>query len=78
MTAVEKIKNELIDKILSIRNQDFLEALNKFISSDSSNVAKLTDEQITILQMSEEDIEKGHLISHEEMIKRNQEWLNGL
>jgi len=27
MATIDKIRNELIDKILSIRNKDFLEAL---------------------------------------------------
>ncbi|SEG19910.1 hypothetical protein SAMN03080598_02863 [Algoriphagus boritolerans DSM 17298 = JCM 18970] len=33
MPTIEKIRNGLIDKILSIQNKDFLEALDKIISS---------------------------------------------
>lgn len=78
MATVDKIRNGLIDKILSINDKDFLEALDKLISSSTpkSEVISLTKEQIEMLQMSESDIENGRLISQEAMIKRNLEWLN--
>ncbi|NCP61583.1 MAG: hypothetical protein GW839_15010 [Flavobacteriales bacterium] len=80
MTTVDKIRSELIDKILTIRNKDFLLALNNLISSSTadSNVVELTAEQKEMLQMSESDIVNGRLISQEAMDKRNIEWLNGL
>ncbi len=80
MTTVDKIRNGLIDKILSIRNKEFLEALDKLISSSSSDsdIVELTDEQKAMLQMSEGDIENGRLISQEKMDKRNLEWLNAI
>ncbi|TNE78800.1 MAG: hypothetical protein EP332_13140 [Bacteroidetes bacterium] len=80
MATVEKIRSELIDKILSIKNKDFLLALDSLISSSSSNndIVKLTDEQIEMLEMSEADIANGRLISQEAMDKRNLEWLNAL
>ncbi len=78
MATVDKIRNGLIDKILTIRNKEFLEALDKLISSSASetDIVKLSDEQKQMLQMSEEDIENGRLISQDEMEKRNLEWLN--
>ena len=80
MATVENIRNELIDKILSIRNKDFLIALDNLISSssaDNENI-ELTPEQKEMLEMSEADIKNGQLISQEAMDKRNLEWLNGL
>tara|TARA_R110002012_G_scaffold120556_2_gene269961 strand:- start:7561 stop:7803 length:243 start_codon:yes stop_codon:yes gene_type:complete len=78
MATIDKIRNELIDKILSIRNKDFLEALDKLVSSSSSesDVVELTIEQKKMLEMSEQDIKSGKLISQEAMDKRNLEWLN--
>lgn len=78
MATVDSIRNELIDKILSIKNRDFLEALDKLISSSAPLSAKveLTEEQKMMLEMSEEDIKNGKLISQESMEKRNLEWLN--
>lgn len=78
MATVDKIRNGLIDKILSIRNKDFLLALDKLISSSESqsDVIELKDEQKKMLEMSEKDIQNGKLISQEAMNKRNFEWLN--
>lgn len=78
MATVDKLRNGLIDKILSIKNKDFLEALDKLISSSSSEseIVELTKEQKIMLEMSEQDIKSGNLISQEAMDKRNLEWLN--
>ncbi|MFO7701715.1 MAG: hypothetical protein R6V37_01840 [Psychroflexus maritimus] len=78
MASVEHIRNELIDKILSIKNKDFLVALDQLItsSSSSSEIINLTKEQKAMLEMSEHDIKKANLISQEAMDQRNLEWLN--
>ena len=80
MATVDKIRSGLIDKILSIRNKDFLIALDNLISSSSADngIVELTTEQREMLEMSESDIKSGRLISQEAMDKRNLEWLNGL
>lgn len=80
MATVDNIRNGLIDKILSIKNKDFLVALDKLIASSysDSEIVELTKEQKTMLEMSEADIKSGRLISQEAMDKRNLEWLNGL
>lgn len=80
MTTVDKIRNGLIDKILSIRDKDFLEALDTLITSSTSKSesVELSDEQKQMLEMSEKDIQEGALISQEAMSKRNFEWLNAL
>lgn len=79
MATIDKIRSGLIDKILSIRNKDFLLALDSLISSSSADneIVELTDEQKEMLEMSEADIKNGRLISQEAMDKRNLEWLNG-
>jgi len=80
MATVDKIRNGLIDNILTIKNKDFLRALDNLITSSTTdtNVVELTAEQKEMLKMSETDIENGRLISQEAMDKRNIEWLNGL
>ncbi|MGF1638862.1 MAG: hypothetical protein ACFCUU_17440 [Cyclobacteriaceae bacterium] len=80
MASVERIRNELIDKILSIKNKDFLIALDKLIvsSKSESEMVELTKEQKTMLEMSDQDIKNGRLISQEAMDKRNMEWLNSM
>lgn len=78
MATVNTLRNTLIDKIQSIKNKDFLVALNKLIDSNTSEseIVKLTEEQLRMLEMSELDIKNGKLISQEAMNKRNLEWLN--
>lgn len=80
MTKIDNLPNGLIDKILSIRNKDFLVALDKLITSSSSesNIIELTNEQKHMLEMSEQDIKNGKLISQDAMDKRNLEWLNAM
>ena len=80
MATVDKIRNGLIDKILSIKDRDFLEDLDKLISSSSSesDIVELTKEQKEMLEMSEQDIKNGKLISQVAMDKTNLEWLNAM
>ena len=81
MAAIEKIRTGLIDKILSIKNKEFLEALDKLIAmrtSSESQRQELTEEQKVMLEMSEDDIRSGNLISQEAMYKRIQEWLDAI
>ena len=80
MSSTNKIRSELIDKILSIKNRDFLEALDQLVSTSSSEseIVELSNEQKTMLEMSEKDIKNGQLISQEAMDRRNSEWLNAM
>jgi hypothetical protein len=57
MDTVDDIRNELIGKILAIRDRDFLEALSKLITSSALSTEKieLTSVQKAMLEMSEED-----------------------
>jgi hypothetical protein len=78
MAKVDEIRNGVIDKILAINNKEFLEALDKLISSSISKkqIFELSPEQKEMLEISEADIKNGNLISQEAMDKRNLEWLN--
>ena len=80
MATIEKIRDGLIDKILTIQNKNFLLALDKLIASSTTthDLTELSQEQKAMLEMSEEDIKHGRLISQEAMNKRNLEWLNEL
>ncbi|HLU88985.1 MAG TPA: hypothetical protein VKX33_05205 [Cyclobacteriaceae bacterium] len=80
METVDKIRRELIDKILTITDKNLLVELDHLVSSSSidTETVGLTDEQKEMLEMSEADIQKGQLISQDAMDKRNLEWLNGL
>jgi len=76
MEQVDNIRNSLIDKLLAIRNKDFLKALDKIVSSstnDSSVV--LNDEQKSMLQLSENDVVLNRFISQDDLDKQDMEWL---
>ena len=78
MSTIEKIRSTLIEKIRSITDQEYLEALDHIVSGTTDDgPKKLKKEQIELLELSEVDMKQGNLISHEAMFKRNQEWFNG-
>lgn len=78
MDTVDKIRNGLIDKILSISNKEFLLALDGLIKSSKSSSTKvpLTEEQKIMLEMSDMDIQQGKTISQDDMVLKKLEWLN--
>jgi len=56
MKTIDKIRKRLIDKILSINNSEFLDALDKLISSSSSesdSVALTTEQKEKLLAFEE-------------------------
>jgi hypothetical protein len=76
MDHVDDIRNSLIDKLLAIRNKDFLKALDKLVvSSSNENFVAITPEQKLMLQMSEDDIASNNLISQEGLDKEDLAWL---
>ena len=76
MKSIDIIKNNLIDKILTIRNQDVLTALDKLIDSSSTTMnVELSEEQKLMLLMSEEDIKAGRLIPQDELDNNDLSWL---
>jgi len=80
MASTDNIRSGLIDKILSIKNRAFLEALDQLVTTSLSEaeIIELTNEQKAMLEMSESDIKNGQLISQEAMDRRNLEWLNAM
>jgi hypothetical protein len=80
MPTVETLRNDLIDKLLTISNKDYLFALNKLVEKNTVTDApiQLSRSQIAMLQLSDDDITHGRLISQEDLDKRDLEWLNGL
>lgn len=76
MTTIENIRNRLIDKILVTKNEKFLEAVEKlFITTQGEEILKLSTDQIEMLQMSEDDIKYGRIISEYEIDNQDKEWL---
>ena len=80
MNAADNLRNHIIDKLLTISNTDYLAALNQLIekSSVSTEGVNLSEEQVLMLQMSDQDIKNGRLITQEQADKNDREWLKGL
>jgi hypothetical protein len=80
MTATDNIRNSIIDKLLTISNDDYLSALYQLVSKSSENneIIQLSDSQLLMLDMSEDDIKNGRFTSHEELDKSDLEWLKSL
>jgi hypothetical protein len=80
MTATDNIRNSIIDKLLTISNDDYLSALYQLVSKSSKNneIIQLSDSQLLMLDMSEDDIKNGRFTSHEELDKSDLEWLKSL
>lgn len=80
MATVDTLRNNLIDKLLTISNKDYLIALNQLVekSAFDNDTISLTEAQISMLQMSDQDIAAGRLTTHEQAEKDDLEWLKGL
>ena len=80
MTAADKIRNNIIDKLLTISDMEYLEALYSLVNKRGvdNNVIKLSGAQIQMLNMSKDDLRTGRLISQDELDKADLEWLKGL
>ena len=80
MASADSIRNSIIDRLLTISNKEYLAALFKLVESSSIGNEKLTlsKEQRIMLQISEQDIIEGRLISQEQLDKEDIEWLKNL
>ena len=80
MTTVDNIRNSIIDKLLTISNKDYLKALDQLINKSSVDKDKihLSEDQILMLNMSDDDIKNNRVFSQEELDKSDLEWLKSL
>ncbi len=78
MATVDNLRNDLIDKIMTINNEEYLAALYNLLSAGTSDMQPypLTEEQELMLQMSEEDIKYGRTVSQDELMTRTETWLS--
>ena len=80
MKQVDILRDSIIDKLLTISNKDYLAALYQLINKSSveNDTVELTEEQLVMLQLSEQDILNGNLISQTELDKSDLKWLKEL
>ncbi|MEO5572661.1 MAG: hypothetical protein ABIT08_01480 [Bacteroidia bacterium] len=77
MASIDNLRNNIIDTLFAITNKDFLTAIGKIIDNTKTDmdVARLTEEQKLMLQMSESDIKNERMISQDDLDKNDLEWL---
>jgi len=80
MSTTDILRNDIIDKLLTISNKDYLSALYQLVNSSSvdQDTVQLTEEQVLMLQLSDDDIRNGKVISHDQLDKDDLQWLKGL
>jgi hypothetical protein len=80
MTSADNIRNSIIDKLLTISDQDYLSALYQLVSTSKvdEEIIQLSEAQILMLNRSEEDIKNNRLMSQVELDKMDLEWLKSL
>lgn len=80
MTDADNIRNSIIDKLLTISNKDYLSALYQLVSTSKvdEEIIKLSEAQIVMLNMSEDDIQNNRVLSQDELDKIDLEWLKRL
>jgi hypothetical protein len=80
MTQVDNLRNGIIEKLLAISNKDYLKALYQLVDNSNleNNKVSLTDEQVLMLKLSDDDIKSGRLISQSQLDKEDLKWLKGL
>jgi len=63
MSVADNIRNNIIDKLLTISNKEYLSALYQLVNSSAvdDDVVNLSEAQILMLNMSDEDIKNDRL-----------------
>jgi hypothetical protein len=80
MSVADNIRNNIIDKLLTISNKEYLSALFQLVNSSAvdDDVVNLSEAQILMLNMSDEDIKNDRLVSYDQLDKADLEWLKSL
>jgi 2-phospho-L-lactate transferase/gluconeogenesis factor (CofD/UPF0052 family) len=79
MASAGEIRNKIIDQLMSIKDTDFLSAISSIIdrANVQSETVPLTEEQKTMLTLSEADIDEGRVIDQQTLHERELRWLEG-
>lgn len=74
--TTKELQNSIIEKVLNSRDELFLDYLNQLLDEENgAEVYKLSDFEKTIISDGTADYATGNVISNEDVILRNQEWL---
>jgi hypothetical protein len=78
MASTEQIRNNLITKLLAIRNKDILAAIDRLLVTTikEEDLYKTSERQKLLLKASELDIQNGDLFLDEEIKQEEDLWLS--
>lgn len=78
MSTTDLIRNNIIDKLLTISNEDYLLALYQLVNNSSvgQDTVQLSEEQVIMLQLSDADIVNGKFIAQDQLDKDDLQWLS--
>ena len=71
-----ELQNSIIRKVLNTDDNQLLDYLNQLLNNkENQEIYRLSDFEKSIISESEADYEAGRVISNEDVISRNEEWL---
>jgi len=70
---ISKQKYDIISWITKLENRELIRDLHKLATTDEE-IVHLSDAQISMLRMSEDDIQQGRLVSEEELAVQDEKW----
>lgn len=74
--TTKELQNSIIQKVLRTDDEQLLDYLNSLLSEgDESKIYQLSDLEKVLISESQVDYKAGKIISNEEIISRNEEWL---
>lgn len=77
MKTLSILKINLIEQILVSKNEELLSAIQGILNAtEIDDTLSLDSYQIEMLQMSEQDIKDGNIISEEEITKEDAQWMD--
>ena len=79
MSPTDQLRNSIIEKLLSIRDQEYLAALYQLLKNSTveEDIIPLSEEQKHMLKISDEDIKAGRVTEHDELYQKKLRWLKG-
>lgn len=75
--STEQLKNLVIDKILEIEDESFLQAIKTILDTNTAthSIYRLTEEQKKKVEIGLNQLSQGQIISNEDLEKEEDEWL---
>ena len=76
--TIKELQNSMIQKVLHTDDDQLLDYLNKLLSDvDKEKIYALSDFEKNLIFESQEDYKSGKIVLNEDIIYRNEAWLNG-